>query len=216
MTQKRSSIEIRCFRAESWMNKVENPKDGEDKDLDAMFIFYWIAFNALYGQPGYLRHRKQIGEEKERMGEEVDIENFLKLLILLDHEVKIQATLNACTEQIKIILGDKYLNDRSWVTWNQEQHKTLSERKSSGFPDRRPGLQLIKLFRQIYVLRKQLFHGCSSNKGSKNRKALTHSVEILKIFLTVFIQIVRANANDEHLKALLKDLPYPPTRGGTG
>lgn len=155
-------------------------------------------------------------KKKKRIGEEVEIENFLKHLIRLDHEVKIQATLDAGTEQTKILSGDMYLNDRSWVVWNQKQHKTLCERKSSGFPDSRPGLQLIQLFRQIYVLRKQIFHGCSSNKGSKNRKALEHCVEILKRFLPVFIQIVRANANDEHLEALLKDLPYPPTRGGTG
>jgi hypothetical protein len=215
MVKKRSPIEIRCYRAESWMNKVENLNDSE-KDLDAIFIFYWIAFNALYGQPGYLRHRKRTGAEKEQFGEEVDIEKFLKLLIVLDNERKIQAALTDRREEVNSLIGDIYLNDRSWVVWDQEQHITLSERKSSGFADRRTGLQLIQLFRQIYVLRKQVFHGCSSNKGSKNRKALTNSVEILKRFLAIFIQIVRANANDAHLKALLKDLPYPPTRGGTG
>lgn len=213
--KKRTPIEIRCYRAKSWIDKVKNSNDS-DKDLDGMFIFYWIAFNALYGQPGYLRRRKRTDEEKERMGEEVDIENFLKLLILLDNERKIQTALTDSREEVNSLIGDMYLNDRSWVAWDQAQHKTLSERNASGYADRRPGLQLIQLFRQIYVLRKQLFHGCSSNKGSKNRKALANSVEILNRFLAIFIEIVSANANNEQLKTLLKDLPYPPTRGGTG
>ena len=35
---------IRIHRSLSWVNRAEK----QDEDLDARFIFYWIAFNATY------------------------------------------------------------------------------------------------------------------------------------------------------------------------
>ena len=37
---------IRIHRALSWINRAEK----KDEDIDARFIFYWIAFNAAYSE----------------------------------------------------------------------------------------------------------------------------------------------------------------------
>jgi hypothetical protein len=52
--------------------------------------------------------------------------------------------------------------------------------------------------------------------GSKNREALGRSLAILGKLIPIFIKIVGSNSNDLRLKKLLDDLPYPPTKGGTG
>ena len=54
MSSIRTPITIRCHRAASWIAKTSTAAKRDPDDLDAQFIFYWIAFNALYGQPKYL------------------------------------------------------------------------------------------------------------------------------------------------------------------
>lgn len=207
MTTKRTPIDSRCFRAESWMDKAEN---SNEEDLDAKFIFCWIAFNALYGQPKYLPHRE--GSEWS------DIDGFLTCLTDLDIVGQIKTACNSDLLRgiICDLTMDHYLNDGCWVGWYERDVDELPLREKHAYPYKRKRNDLAQLFSQIYVLRKQLFHGCSANKGSKNREGLRKSVAVLSQLIPLFIQIVRANGNDAHLKALMKDLPYPPTRGGTG
>lgn len=207
MTTQRNPIDSRCFRAESWIDKAEN---SNEEDLDAKFIFCWIAFNALYGQPKYLSHRK--GSEWD------DIDKFLACLTALDAVGQIQTACNSDSLRgiIYDLTMDHYLNDGCWVGWYERDVDELVLREKYAYPYQRKGRDLTQLFSQIYVLRKQVFHGCSASKSSKNRETLRRSVAVLRKLIPIFIKVVRVNANDEHLKALLQDLPYPPTKGGTG
>ena len=190
------------------MDKVESSKEEEDRD--AKFIFCWIAFNALYGQPKYLPHRK--GYEWN------DIDKFLSCLTDLDTVGQIKTT--CISERLRDFIDDlttdHYLNDDCWEGWYNRDVDERLLREKHAYPSKRKKSDLADLFSHIYVLRKQLVHGCSANKSLKNRVALERSVAVLSGLIPIFIEIVRANANDEHLKALLKDLPYPPTRGETG
>ena len=43
-------MNLRLRRALSWLGRAE--KEYTVEDFDAAFIFYWIAFNAMYGQLG--------------------------------------------------------------------------------------------------------------------------------------------------------------------
>ena len=203
----RNPIHIRCFRSESWLNKIDSLNE---EDLDSRFIFSWIAFNSLYGQPKYLPHRE---------GSEVkDIENFLSLMSDLDSTGQIQVPLKK--EPLRgfayDLTVDNYLNDGCWIAWYDRKLETLLLREKNAYPKKRSGSILENLFLSIYVLRKQIFHGCSSNMGSKNREALGRSLAILGKLIPIFIKIVGSNSNDLRLKKLLDDLPYPPTKGGTG
>ena len=46
----RNDLNLRLRRVLSWLGRAE--KDYKAGDCDAAFIFYWIAFNAMYGQLG--------------------------------------------------------------------------------------------------------------------------------------------------------------------
>ena len=46
MSEPRTPLTLRIRRALSWIERGEREQD----DPDAAFIFYWIAFNALYAE----------------------------------------------------------------------------------------------------------------------------------------------------------------------
>jgi hypothetical protein len=48
-----------CGVGESWLRKSR--KAGKNNDLDAQFVFLWIAFNALYGRPRYRDLKMRVG-----------------------------------------------------------------------------------------------------------------------------------------------------------
>jgi len=48
---------LRSYRAASWIRRA---KETDAADLDAQFIFYWIALDALYGQAEYLNRQSDL------------------------------------------------------------------------------------------------------------------------------------------------------------
>lgn len=187
---------------------MQKAKDLSKTDLDGRFIYYWIAFNALYGQPKYLTNKKG--------PEEKDIERFIALMIELDPASRIPDALDRHKNPINDLIDDNYLSDDCWTGWAERGLESLSERDKYCFLDRRQHSGLAGLFRRIYVLRKQLFHGCSSDKGSKNRDALARAVALLEVMVPIFHDIVFQNAENVRMTKFFGELPYPPTVGGTG
>jgi len=205
MTERRSPVQVRCYRSKSWIKRAKVlPED----DLDGKFIYYWIAFNSLYGQPKYLSHKKG--------PEEIDFERFLALVCESDQKHRITEILETLKWPIIGLIEDHYLNDDCWVGWYERELETLSERNKHVFRGKRQRDNISELFSRIYVLRKQLFHGCSSDKGRKNRESLGRAVAVLEKLIPVFEEIIDQSSNDNRLTKFLKDLPYPPTVGGVG
>lgn len=169
MTAKRSPVEVRCHRAASWIKKAEGLPDS---DLDGHFIFLWIAFNALYGQPKFL--------EKKKGPEERDFKRFLNLVCSIDKNSRIGNEWNNLRIAIHDLITDIYLNDDLWIAWHERVLETVTERGKYSFLDRNRKASMEELFGRTYVLRKQLFHGCSSDKGSKNRESLRRAVQVLE------------------------------------
>ena len=56
--------ESRLYRAKSWIQRAAALR--RIGDLDGQFMFYWIAFNALYGQAKYLAEDWQSEEASVR------------------------------------------------------------------------------------------------------------------------------------------------------
>jgi len=210
MTEKRSPIQVRLHRSESWLKRAKSiPNNPAGKDLDGQFIFYWIAFNALYGQPRYLPEIRKPGT-----GEDGDIRGFLELLQKKDRGGAIKERKKEIENSWNEILNDDYLDKECWIAWHKANLVTLKER------DRRPsqnrGSGLVDGFMRLYTLRNQLFHGGSTDQGSKNRDSLIRGVEVLEALIPVFVKVVRENSDDHELRKLLGPLPYPPTVGGVG
>lgn len=211
MSVDRSPIAVRCFRAESWMQKAS---DVPVSDIDAKFIFLWIAFNALYGQPKYLK--REPGFEVFGRDEETDIRNFLKVIHQLDRRGRIDTVIESLRYDVAELRDDLFLNKDCWIEWRKRDLQSAPERVKRPFLAGKRGVGLPGLFQSFYVLRNQLFHGCSSDKGTKNREALRRAVIVLDRLVRVFHDVAREHMNDYQLIRLLGELPYPPSVGGIG
>ena len=205
------SIAVRCFRAESWMRKAENVPES---DIDERFIFLWIAFNALYGQPKYLK--RELGCEIYGRDEEMDIKKFLDAICELDRRDQIHTKLKPLKQDIDELTNDLFLNKKCWIEWHKRGLESVAERVKRPFFAGKRGSGLTGLFQSLYVLRNQLFHGGSTEKGTKNREALKRAVGVLDILVRAFHDIAKEHVNDRRLIRLLGELPYPPSVGGVG
>ena len=178
MSVDRSPIAIRCFRSESWMRKA---RDISPSDIDARFIFLWIAFNALYGQPKYLK--REPGCEIYGLDEEMDIKKFVEVISHLDRKSQIRTELEPLKQDIDELTKDLFLNKQCWIGWYKRELQSVDERVKRPFFAGKRGAGLTGLFQSLYVLRNQLFHGCSTTgvEGTKNREALKRAVGVLDI-----------------------------------
>jgi len=211
MSVDRLPIAVRCFRAESWMQKAG---DVSESDIDERFIFLWIAFNALYGQPKYLKWEP--GCEIHGRDEEMDIKKFLDVIYRLDKRGQIHTELEPLKQDVDELTHDLFLNKQCWIGWYRRGLRSVAERVKRPFLAGKRDVGLTGLFQSLYVLRNQLFHGCSTEKGTKNREALRRAVKVLDILVRVFHNIAKEHVSDRRLIHLLGELPFPPSVGGVG
>lgn len=193
------SLTIRLHRAGSWIKRADDVQHPDD--LDERFIFYWIAFGALYGQPAYLF---------EKPNEFQDIREFLKLMEESDSNHVIRKTLTGLTGPAQKLLENKFLNRDCWITWDKQRIRDVMQREQAchGTEATHPSLKVI--FSRLYVLRNQIFHGCATNKGRRNRESLEAAVPVLRACLRTFREICRQVAAGH---PRLEQLPYPPSSG---
>src|SRR5207249_1104162 len=128
-------------------------KRAQDGDLDAQFIFSWIAFNALYGQARY-RHLDRSWSEI------ADITRFLRLMTELDRRIAGILREEDLAEHVSCLVQDKFLHDCCWKQW--DEHGVFDRDGRNGFvPDcnEKNDDELVQVFKRLYVLRKQIFHG---------------------------------------------------------
>jgi hypothetical protein len=203
MSAVRSPLTIRCYRSSSWIKKANECIEHDQLDLDAAFIFYWVAFNALYGQPTYLYR------QGEWQGDKKDFEKFLGLMKKWGSPAIEKTIRNSkIKEATQAIQGDRFLCKECWARWDKKRLLTKDQRLSEEcLASRREG-DLNDLFYRLYLLRNQLFHGCSSDRGSKNRDSLAPAVTIMKALVPVFCEIVRYYGPRD---PFLQNLPYPPS-----
>ena len=128
MSVDRSPIAIRCFRYESWMRKA---RDISPSDIDARFIFLWIAFNALYGQPKYLK--REPGCEIYGLDEEMDIKKFVEVISHLDRKSQIRTELEPLKQDIDELTKDLFLNKQCWIGWYKRELQSVDERVKRPF-----------------------------------------------------------------------------------
>ncbi len=194
-----AGAELRHKRAASWSKRAEGG------DLDAQFIFSWLAFNALYGQARYRHPDRQWSEI-------ADITKFLTLMIKLDHGIHGVLKEGPLAEHVSNLVKDKFLHDCCWRQWDKNGAVDRDSRDSF-VPEchEKHTDELVQVFKRLYVLRKQIFHGCSTDGSSKNRPSLRAAVPVLKRFVQAFLDVLKRNPQQAQVSALLGAPPYPPT-----
>ena len=203
------NLRIRLERARSWfsmaealsnpstcLTKTENTKDEivtTQVREHERFIFYWIAFNCLYGRRYY---------DGSKVDQETDIQKFLKKVKLIgqfDRENNgaiLAHSISRCRAFGRKLVLDRFLDDRYWqkrkkiseLVHDSEEKWREVERELDTRKDSRLFLELV--FDRLRVLRNQIMHGCASyGPQSKGYKSLLFGVRFLEIMMPAFLML---------------------------
>ena len=105
MGESRTPLTLRIRRALSWIKRGER----EQNDPDAAFIFYWIAFNALYAE--------DTAEYSERT-EYNAFQAYLREIAKVDRERSVYGVMWDHAEGIRDLINNQYVFKDFWKSQN--------------------------------------------------------------------------------------------------
>lgn len=174
-------------RAVSWVGGTEMCKIDNN---DAKFIFFWIAFNAMYSD------KEQIGKlpAEKRLHRK-----FFRKIHAADKRRRIY---NAIRETYKKNFSDmienQYLYDGFWKYINGERKEEVwkqdFENSKALFYRNRENKNIVKtlqnIFDRLYVLRNQLIHGGSTWQSKVNSTQVRDCSKALRILMPTMVDIM--------------------------
>ena len=95
-------LNVRLHRSLSWLQRAEK----EGSDIDASFIFLWIAFNAIYGIKATIN--------SDTTGRESLKDFFEKIISIDETEMIYEHMWNRYSSEIRVLLENKYLFAPFW------------------------------------------------------------------------------------------------------
>lgn len=182
---------VRLHRAISWFGRAEQESD----DMDARFIFLWIAFNAAYA--------REFGFEQS---EREQLRRFFAALLAIDDAGRLHAiALQQFSGAIRTMIENRFVFEPFW--------KALREHDSSGHwerqfeTSRKVALKSVMdghtetvlsiVFDRLYVLRNQLIHGGATWNSRVNRAQVKDGVRILSALIPVVIDLMLDHAETD-------------------
>ena len=185
---------LRIHRAIRWLKRAEKESD----DPDAAFIFYWIAFNAMYAE--YLpTARAQWESESFRA--------FFEKITRVDERNTIRdRVFDNLKDTILSLTGNPYVfrpywnhyhkvEDSGgshygyWVDALEESKKSVKLRLAVGHT----ADVLETLFDRLYVLRNQLIHGGATWNSSVNRQQVEDGAMVMSFLVPAVIDLLIDN-----------------------
>lgn len=191
---------LRVHRAISWIGRAEK----ETEDLDAAFIFYWIAFNAAYAAD---IGAESGGTERSSFG------SYFGKLIGLDRENRIYAEIwNRFPGPIRMLLDNKFVFQPFWNHKNgvpgyedwDASFATSRELSLKALARNDTERVLSIVFDRLYVLRNQILHGGATWGSKVNRAQVADGARLLGALVPVFADLMLENPGVEW------GLPYYP------
>lgn len=201
---------LRLYRARSWLRKSRKAGSNTPPDLDAQFIFLWIAFNSLYGR----RRRRDTssGSQMSRGASELgDFKGFLEAIERVSgSQVAALLRRSPLAGSAAKVLDNPFLDLDCWDRWETDGIRDRQQRLA--IPRRSYGGQPlpVPVFRQLYVLRNQLLHGAASDAGRRNRESLKSAILVLDAVVDALISLVAEH--HVHIPSLHPP-PFPPSTG---
>jgi hypothetical protein len=211
----------RIKRARSWVSRAQAAEsaaiDSDDAtDAQELFIMYWIGFNALYGRVNESGHGRYV-----RPGDD-DARWFLRRICDLDAGTgRIAAMTSALRKDGHSLLKSRYLSDAYWregytsAVQRQVEEETVAAEEALDSGDVHNNLATL-LWSRVRVLRNQIFHGCSTNRGSLNKDTLVPALRVLSGLLPVFVDVMEARVDKEnewpHIPFPRRGSPQHPAR----
>lgn len=201
------NLSLRLHRALSWMRRAEIAERETPQDPDAVFIFYWIGFNAAYSEDT---------DETADTNERSIFSDYFEQIIELDGEGAIfNAIWREFTGPIRLLLDNQYVFQPFWKHHNgvpgyEDWEMRFEESKyvlRIALANTDTHTILATLFDRLYVLRNQLIHGGATWDGSVNRKQVQDGARIMASLVPVFIELMMDNPHHDWGK------PYYPVVG---
>jgi hypothetical protein len=197
-SHQQANLNLRLRRSLSWLDRAER----ERTDCDASFVFYWIAFNATYGQ----QDSPWNDPEKER----ALFHRYLQRAIDGDwHAVK-KAIWPHLEPPITRLMNNEHVFQPFWDSQNPESsdsdwrkkfhnskeqmNKALHQRTLVLWQSPPTGPSpMCELFNRLYTLRNQLLHGGATYRGRINRRQVEDGAQIMARLIPCFIEIMIEN-----------------------
>ena len=185
-------LQLRIYRGLSWIGRAEMAGDDED----AAFIFYWIAFNAIYAED-----KPEAEWTPER---DIFREYFDKIVGLDVDKVVYDAIWKRFSQEIRVFLNNRYVFEPFWKHHNgvprNEDWAERFERSKDAVTyalEREDTTTILSiLFDRLYVLRNQLIHGGATWRSSVNRDQVRDGRRIMAFLAPRFVQIMVANPRE--------------------
>jgi hypothetical protein len=188
-----ASLNLRVHRALSWLGRAEQCGD----DLDARFIFLWIAFNATYASR--LSADGSASENRE-------FNRFLARLLQFDTERLVEKMLwQKYSGPIRLLLENPFVFPAFWKAqsgelsdeeWKQQFRR--ARRKAQQALAQQATLTLLGiLLPRIYMLRNQLVHGGATWQSSANRTQVSDCTALMSELVPLVIRLMMDNPRAE-------------------
>ena len=193
-------------RAESWLARAdraarEGEKAGDGADgvgfACERFLFLWISFNAAYGY--------EVIEDETRASYPKEKEKFTKFFYEVVRRDREGIIRNILWEQysgpVRVLLRNKYVFKLFWesvrgtpggLEWKQQfdkEKRHANRALANGNVDR--VLEIV--FRRLYVLRNQIFHGGTTFAAGWGGDQVRDGSRIMAALVPAILAIMRAD-----------------------
>lgn len=183
------NLALRTHRALSWLNRAEKSAD----DLDAQFIFLWIAFNAAYATDIAERYRHT---------EKKTFKQFFEKIIALDSNNRLYNLVwSEFSQSIRLLLDNKFIFQAFWDYHNnkipEEQWLTAFAKAKAaanrGLGTRTTSQVLAVIFERIYTLRNQVIHGGATWNSKANRDQIRDCTALMLKAIPILLELMMDN-----------------------
>ena len=184
------NLALRLRRAKSWLERAKK----EEGDRDAEFIFYWIAFNSIYGKEESSGFRSKDRELYD---------DFFRTVLSIDPENRIsEAVWKNLSDTTSRLLENQFVYRPFWKNVFS-RGKDCKNWKSKFEEDERRGLSTLArgntrgalniIFDRLYVARNQIIHGGAAWEIGRNREQIRDGAAILALLVPRFIELMESN-----------------------
>ncbi len=187
---------LRIHRAISWVKRAEKETD----DLDAKFIFYWIAFNAAYAQYVNTGDKSCFKKYFENILS-LDVDNRIFSAVWIRYSEVVSSNYS---ELIKNFINNRFVFQNFWNHYNTAHEcepthecdnwdvafRREEKAVNNSIDSRNTEKILCILFERLYTLRNQLVHGGSSWNSGISRSQVMEGATIMEALVPNFIYLM--------------------------
>lgn len=186
------ALGLRVHRSLSWLQRAEQESD----DIDARFIFLWIAFNAAYASPNL---------RDDGLTEQAVFKRFLADVLRLDTRNQLSNLVwTQFPQAIRVLLDNPYVFQPFWdaqaqgarsLDW-QVSFDTAKKRAHHALSQGDTLTILMTVLNRLYTLRNQLLHGGATWNSGVNRDQVRDGSHLMSYLVPMLIEILMDNSKE--------------------